>query len=149
MSSLSERQTDRALRASLVGATAYAAFCAFAGAIGLVGGGAGLGNEAGVRLLFASPAFAAAMLTLLVGVPMSTTAALTLRCDSRATPVGIGGGLLLVSWIVVQPFVIGQFHWLQPVFGALGVAVCVLAYRLHRHRARHSAPGSTGLAVPA
>ncbi|MGV9614431.1 hypothetical protein [Nocardia xishanensis] len=55
----------------------------------------------------------------------------------------------MLGWILVQPFIIGQFVWLQPVFGTLGLAVCVLAYRLHRHRVGHDAAGSTSGALPA
>ncbi len=47
---------------------------------------------------------------------------------------------LLLGWVTVQPFVIGQFSWLQPVFGVLGIAVCLLGYRLHRLTTSYAPP---------
>ncbi|MFJ2666371.1 hypothetical protein ACIO14_18670 [Nocardia fluminea] len=133
MSTLSERQSDRAVRAALIGTSGFVALWAFAGAVGLAGGGIDLGTEVTDQLPFDSLFFAGSMLALIVGFPMATTAVATLRTDLHMVPIAFTSGLLLLGWVAVQPFVIGRFHWLQPLFGLLGLAVCVLAYRL-RHR---------------
>ncbi|MFI6571184.1 hypothetical protein [Nocardia fluminea] len=147
MSTLSERKSDRAVRASLIGTSGFVALWAFAGAVGLAGGGAELGAQVTAHLPFDSPVFAGCMLALIVGLPMSATATATLRADLHMVPIAFISGLLLIGWVAVQPLVIGRFHWLQPIFGVLGLAVCALAYRL-RHRPI-SGRSSTGCTRPA
>ncbi|WP_067857209.1 hypothetical protein [Nocardia shimofusensis] len=118
------------MRAALTGTSGFVAFWAFAGAVGLAGGGADPGSEVTARLPFRSPVFAGAALAALVGIPMTATAVLAGRSRSLAGPVGVGSGLLLTGWVTVQPFIIGRFHWLQPTFGALGLGTAVLARRV-------------------
>lgn len=149
MSTFEQRRTQRALRASLAGAAGFVAFWAVVGAVGLIGGGAELGDEITNRLPFASSAVAGVLLAAIIGVPMAYTAVLAVRAPSRAALAGIGSGLLLLGWVTVQPFVIGQFNWLQPVFGLFGVAVCVVAYRLHRPTASIGSPRLPFNAFPA
>lgn len=149
MSTFQQRKTRRALRAGLIGTAGFVALWAFLGAAGLVGGGAELGADITARLPFASPVLAGLLLAAIVGVPMATTAVLALRADPVAPIVGLGGGALLIGWVTVQPFVIGRFTWLQPVFGLLGVAVCLLAHRLRRPGTRIGSPSVPFGASPA
>lgn len=132
MSTFQQRKTQRALRAALIGTAAFVAFWAFAGAFGLISGGADLGAEITAHLPYRSPVLAGLLLAAIVGVPMAATAVLALRARPAAALVGVCSGALLLGWVAVQPLVIGQFNWLQPVFGLLGSAVCLLGYRLHR-----------------
>ncbi|MBW0273862.1 hypothetical protein ATM97_31610 [Nocardia sp. MH4] len=85
------------------------------------------------RLPFDSPLLAGCLLALVVGLPMAATAAATLRTDRYAADLAFAAGVLLVGWVTIQPLIIGRFHWLQPIFGVLGISVCVLALRF-RHR---------------
>lgn len=140
MSTFQQRRNQRGLRAALVGSAGFVAFWAFAGAIGLIGGGADLGDEITARLPFDSAALAGLLLAAIVGVPMTATAVLALRARPSAAMAGIGSGLLLLGWVVVQPLVIGQFNWLQLVFGSLGVFVLLLGYRLHRPQSSTASP---------
>ncbi|MFD8104443.1 hypothetical protein ACFV24_33405 [Nocardia fluminea] len=130
---MSERKSDRAVRTSLIGTSGFVALWAFAGAAGLAGGGVDPGAEVTAQLPVDSPFFAGCLLALIVGLPMATTATATLRADLQMVPIAFTSGLLLIGWVAVQPLIIGRFHWLQPIFGVLGLAVCALAYRL-RHR---------------
>lgn len=140
MSTFEQRRLQRARRASLVGTAGFIAFWAFAGAVGLIGGGVDLGDEIIARLPLNSPALAGLLLAAIVGMPMTVTAILALRSHPRATLAGIGSGLLLLGWVLVQPLVIGQFNWLQPVFGLLGAIVCLLGWRLARPTSRDGFP---------
>ncbi|MDO3650587.1 hypothetical protein [Nocardia mangyaensis] len=149
MSTFEQRRTQRALRASLAGTAGFVAFWAVVGAVGLIGGGADLGDEIIHRLPFASSALAGVLLATIIGVPMAVTAVLAVRAPARGALAGMGGGLLLLGWVAVQPFVIGQLNWLQPVCGLLGAAVCAVGYRLHRPTAGIGSPKLPFHAFPA
>lgn len=125
-----QRGQTRRLRAALTGMSSFVAFWAYAGAVGLAGGGADLGSEVEARLPFHSKIFAGTALAAIVGVPMTATAVLAGRSRSPAGPVGVGSGLLLTGWVTVQPFIIRRFSWMQPAFGALGLGTAALAWRL-------------------
>lgn len=131
-----EVKTIRLTRAVLAGVAAFTAFWALAGAIGLAGGGADLGAAVEARLPLHSPVLAAVLLGLLVAVPMAATAAAVIRNDHRAAAMAVCSGALLVGWVAVQPIIIGQFFWLQPVFGLLGLTVAGLGLSLNAHRGR-------------
>ncbi|APE34867.1 hypothetical protein BOX37_13935 [Nocardia mangyaensis] len=132
MSTFQQRRVQRARRAGLIGSAGFVAFWAFAGAIGLIGGGIDLGPEITARLPLESQVLAGLLLAAIVGVPMTYTAILALRALPSAAVTGIGSGLLLLGWVAIQPLVIGQFNWLQPVFGVLGGSVCLLGSSLCR-----------------
>jgi len=70
-----------------------------------------------------------AALTLFVGVGFAVAAANQWRRTSTARVVSLAAGVGLVLFEVVQFSVIG-FHPLQAVFGAVGVATAILAWRL-------------------
>ncbi|MGS2811409.1 hypothetical protein [Nocardia sp. MW-W600-9] len=149
MSTFKQRKTQRALRAGLVGSAGFVAFWAFAGAFGLISGGVGLGDEITARLPFSSPVLAGLLLASIVGVPMTATATLALRTRPSAPIAGVASGLLLLGWVTVQPLLIGQFNWLQPVFGLLGGIVSLLGYWLHRPIPGISSPDCPFGASPA
>ncbi|MGX1875543.1 hypothetical protein ACWIHP_12925 [Nocardia fluminea] len=132
MSTFQQRRAQRARRAGLIGSAGFIALWAFAGAVGLIGGGADLGPEITARLPLDSQVLAGLILASIVGVPMTCTAILALRARPSAAVAGMGSGLLLLGWVAIQPLVIGQFHWLQPVFGVLGGLVCLLGSSLYR-----------------
>ncbi|MGW5574647.1 hypothetical protein ACWEVD_25890 [Nocardia thailandica] len=132
MSTLDQRRIDRAARASLAGTAGFIAFWAYAGAIGLIGGGADLGPDITGRLPLHSQTVAGLLLMLVVAAPMTVTTVTAMRGDHACVRAGWVSGILLIGWVAVQPLIIGAFHWLQPIFGVLGLAVCLLAGR-YRH----------------
>ncbi|WP_280368610.1 hypothetical protein [Nocardia wallacei] len=134
MTTLVDVRRARAARAALAGVAGFTAFWAAAGAVGLIGGGAGLGTTVTARLPWQSPAAAGVLLALMIGAPMALTAAAVVRRDGRADTVAVLSGALLIGWVTVQPAIIGQFHWLQPVFGLLGTTVATLGLYLRTHR---------------
>ncbi|MGN2637951.1 hypothetical protein ACTD5D_17485 [Nocardia takedensis] len=136
MSTLSERRVERGLLAVLACVAAFTAFWAFAGALGLASGAADLGAEVTARLPMRSPGFAAAMLVIVVALPMTVAAVSAVRADRRAPLVCGGSGAALMAWVAIQPAVIGTVYWLQPVVGLLGAVLCVTAFALWRHRHR-------------
>ncbi|MBF6234891.1 hypothetical protein [Nocardia farcinica] len=136
MSSLLQRRNARAARARILGVSAFVAFWAYAGAVGLVGGGADLDAHVIERLPFRSPGLAGILLALLVAVPMSLTAVLSLRSHPATAYAAVLSGSILTCWVAVQPFVIGEVNWLQFVFGVLGIADAGLGFRLLEHPSR-------------
>ncbi|TDP31841.1 hypothetical protein [Nocardia ignorata] len=132
MSTFEQRRTRHALRAGLVGTAGFVALSAFVGAVGLAGGAADLGDEITARLPFNSPVLAGLLLAAIIGAPTAATTVLALRADPIDSMVGVCSGAVLMGWGMVQPFVIGRFCWWQPIFGLLGMTVCLLAYLLRR-----------------
>ncbi|MGY3555525.1 hypothetical protein [Williamsia sp. R60] len=105
---------------------------AFAGAIGVVGGGADFGREIGQRLPFESPVLAGIALALVVGVP-TTLAAFTLwRSMPQAAVTTLIAGVMLVVWIAVQVAVIREFNPPQIVFGLVGLFLVASGWHLAR-----------------
>ncbi|MFC7615412.1 hypothetical protein ACFQV2_19800 [Actinokineospora soli] len=99
---------------------------AFAGVIGVYGGGVDFGPVVTARLPWESPVLAGTALLLAVAVPMSVAAGLVWR-RSRSGPVALlAAGLLLVAWILVQILFIRTFSWLQPVCFGYGFVVAWL-----------------------
>lgn len=130
-----EHRNTRALRVGIAVVSGFVAFWAYAGAVGLAGGGADPRGELTPHLPFQSPVLAAIALAVVIGVPMTyaTVGAIADRGDAALAT--IGSGLLLIAWVAVQPFVIDQVYWLQPVCGVLGLIVVWLGIALRRGRA--------------
>lgn len=105
------------------------AFCAYAGAVGLVGGGIDPGPAVTARLPFGSAALAGFALLLLVGVPMTVAAVTCWHGDPWAAVVLVGAGLALAGWIVVELLVIRTFSWLQPACFGYGLLLAWLGLR--------------------
>ncbi|BCK56035.1 hypothetical protein [Nocardia wallacei] len=136
MTTFADARRARAARAALAGVAGFTAFWAAAGAVGLIGGGADPGATVTARLPWHSTAVAGVLLALVIGAPMALTAAAVVRRDHRSDTVAMLSGAVLVGWVTVQPAIIGQFHWLQPVFGLLGLTVAALGLYLRGYRGR-------------
>jgi hypothetical protein len=119
-------------RGALTTLTALVAVWAYAGAVGIIGGGIDFGPTVNDRLPWQSTALAGVALLLGVAVPMTLAAVAVWRGTPHAASAAVLAGLMLVGWIVVQLAVIRTFSWLQPVCVLLGLAVVYLATRV-RH----------------
>ncbi|MDV7136568.1 hypothetical protein [Williamsia muralis] len=124
--------TNRGLRAVATVAAALTGLLAFAGAIGVAGGGADFGKDVEQRLPWESPVLAGIALALVVGVP-TTLAAFTLwRLMPQAAVTTLIAGVMLVAWIAVQIAVIREFNPLQVVFGLVGLLLIATGWHFAR-----------------
>lgn len=109
---------------------------AYAGAVGLITGGADLGAQATAQLPWQSPAFAGWTLGLINGV-LPTVVVIAALARHRWAELGhMAVGAALTGWIVVQVALLGwPPHWLQILYFAWGVAILALALALRRRAA--------------
>ncbi|MGB3370533.1 MAG: hypothetical protein WBA81_07935 [Rhodococcus sp. (in: high G+C Gram-positive bacteria)] len=128
----SPRVTNRIWSNIAAVAAAVTGVLAFAGAIGLIGGGTTLGSEVPQRLPWDSIVLAGVALALVVGVPTTAAALALWRVIPRAALITTTAGLLLIVWIVGQIAVIREFHILQVVFGLVGVLLTAVGWHLTR-----------------
>ncbi len=70
------------------------------------------------------------VLIVIVGGSMLLAATLLILEVGWARVVSLEAGVILVAWIGMQVSMIGYRHWLQPVMGALGLAIVVLSFLL-------------------
>jgi hypothetical protein len=104
--------------------TGIIAFSAYAGAVGLMGGGLSFGDTINARLPFGSLVLAGAALLVIVGVPMSVASVAAGRGTRHSADIVFGPGLLLVAWIAVELAFIKVYSWFHPAY--LLVAIVVL-----------------------
>jgi len=116
--------------------------------IGAVGGGAaflvdpsGAGIGIDVSLLEGSPFrdyFIPGLVLLAVnGLGSLAGAWLTLRKQRFAGFAGMGLGLFLMAWIVIQVSILSGIHWLQILYFALGLVEAALGYLVFRRTAKN------------
>ncbi|MGW5055038.1 hypothetical protein [Actinokineospora sp. NPDC004072] len=103
----------------------FMAVWAYAGAVGVIGGGVDFGPDITARLPWESTTVAGIALLACVAAPMTAACALVWRGSGRAPRALVVAGVLLAGWIVVQLAVIRTFSWLQPF--CLGYAIVVAA----------------------
>lgn len=109
---------------------ALLAIGAYAGAIGLISGGLGLG-QAAASLPFGSLAFAGICLAIVNGALPTIVLIGALRRHRWARPGHLVVGLALVAWIVTQVAVLGPpLHPLQAIYFAWGWIIAALAAKL-------------------
>ena len=81
------------------------------------------------------------LLVVIGGGMLVASAAWLLR--SRLAPwVSLGMGVILMSWIVVQVWMITLNSWLQPASFAAGLAIAALAALALRRRSAIATPGA-------
>ncbi|WP_436498301.1 hypothetical protein [Actinokineospora sp. HUAS TT18] len=96
---------------------------AYAGGIGVIGGGVDFGPEINDRLPWGSTTLAGLALIAVVALPMTAAAFAIWRRLPSARRVALVAGVLLIGWIVVQLAFIRTFSWLQPACVLLGAFV--------------------------
>ncbi|MDV7101301.1 hypothetical protein R4227_14510 [Gordonia amicalis] len=129
MTDNNEARTQRSgvFRGAAVLLTSLTALFAFAGAVGLIGGGTDFGETINSRLPLDSPVLAGVALAVFVGVPMSVAAWLLYRkSDTRAVWVSVVAGGWLIGWIVIQLLVIRTYSFMQAACVGIGVALIAL-----------------------
>lgn len=99
---------------------------AYAGAVGVLGGGVDFGQEITDRLPWESTAVAGAALLACVALPMTAATALVWRRSPWAPAALLLAGVVLAGWIVVQLAIIQAFSWLQPFCFGYGLLIARL-----------------------
>jgi hypothetical protein len=121
---------------------------AFAGAIGLIGGGIQFPLEWLEGTAFGSYVGPGIILGAAVGGSALAAAVLMLRGHPLAAPVALGAGLVQTGWIVGEVALIGTPDvialWLQGLYFALGALLAALAADLWRRSPRSQWPRRSG-----
>lgn len=112
--------------------TGIIALSAYAGVVGLVGGGISLGEIINARLPFHSVFLAGMALLFFVAAPMTFAAVACIRDLRYASELVIGAGLLLVTWIAVELAFIKSYSWFHPTYLGLAILVLIDGWLLER-----------------
>ena len=134
------RRTGRSggLRITASVFAALVAFSAYAGVVGLVGGGITFGDEIDQRLPFGSHVLAGIALLLFVAVPMTAASVALWRASRHAVDLLELAGLALVAWIAVELAFIKAYSWFHPTYLAIAVVVVATAMVMRAAAARSS-----------
>lgn len=105
--------------------------------VSALGGGALLADPSGAVLRmplalldgtpFADYRLPGAALFFVLGIGPLTAAAAVVRRAAWAWLAAVLTGPVLIAWIAIQMLLIGHVSWLQPFYGALGLALLALA----------------------
>ncbi len=108
----------------------FVTFWAFAGGIGVMGGGLDLPSDWLDGTPFSSYFFPGLILFVVVGGSMLAASLAVWSRNLFAGPASLAVGSILLIWITVQVVLIGYRSWMQPTFFAFGLAVVALAIPL-------------------
>jgi len=112
---------------TLLGLELFVAFWAFAGGIGMMGGGLDLPSEWLEGTPFKNYFIPGLILVVVIGGSMLAASLVVWSRRPFFGPVSLLAGCILVIWIIVQVVLIGYRSWMQPTFFAFGLAVVALA----------------------
>jgi hypothetical protein len=127
--------TGRARRGLQIGTavlTGIIALSAYAGVVGLVGGGISFDEVVDARLPFHSLFLAGIALLFFVAAPMTAAAVACVRDHRYASELVMGAGLLLVAWIAVELAFIKSYSWFHPTYLGLAILVLICGWLLER-----------------
>ena len=108
----------------------FVAFWAFAGGIGMMGGGLELPSEWLEGTPFSDYFIPGLILFIVVGGSMLAASFAVWSRNRFAGPASLVVGSILLFWITVQVVLIGYRSWMQPTFFAFGLAVVALSIPL-------------------
>ena len=112
--------------------TGIIALSAYAGVVGLVGGGISFGEVINARLPFHSLFLGGVALLVFVAAPMTAAAVACLRNLPHDSEFVIGAGLLLVAWIAIQLAFIKSCSWFHPTYLGPAIFVIICGWLLER-----------------
>ena len=129
---MSTPRSGKIIRVTSAVTTGIIAFSAYAGVVGLVGGGISFGDTIDARLPFGSLVLAGAALLSIVALPMTAAAIAAARDTRRSADIVFGAGLLLVAWIAVELAFIKAYSWFHPTYLVAAIAVLGLGWLMNR-----------------
>jgi hypothetical protein len=110
------------------------AAAAYAGTVGLLGGGLHFTSAIDARLPWHSLPLAGTGLLVAVALPMTVTAWVNWRGHRRAADAAIVAGAALLAWIAIEIALIRTYSWMQPVCAGYGVLIAALGWRARTGR---------------
>jgi hypothetical protein len=125
--------SKKIIRRTAAAATGLIALSAYAGAVGLLGGGISFGDTIDARLPLGSLFLAGLALLATVALPMTVAAVAAAKDTYHSPDLVFAAGLLLVVWIGVELAFIKAYSWFHPTYLAAAVAVLGLAWLMDRH----------------
>ena len=128
---MSKTGSGKIIRVTSAVTTAVIAFSAYAGVVGLMGGGISFGDAINARLPFGSLALAGAALLAIVAVPMTVAAVAAGRDTRHSADIVFGAGLLLVAWIAVELAYIKVYSWFHPTYLVAAIVVLGLGWLMN------------------
>jgi len=123
---------NKIIRVTSAVVTAAVALSAYAGVVGLIGGGISFGDTVNDLLPFGSLFVAGVALLTVVGVPMTVATVAAGRDVRHAADIVFGAGLLLVAWIGVELAFIQAYSWFHPTYLAVAIVVLGLAWLMNQ-----------------
>ena len=123
--------SGKIIRVTSAVTTAVIAFSAYAGVVGLMGGGLSFGDTVNARLPFGSLVLAGAALLAIVAVPMTVAAVAAGRDTRHSADIVFGAGLLLVAWIAVELAYIKVYSWFHPTYLVAAIVVLGLGWLMN------------------
>jgi hypothetical protein len=133
------------LRVASAVLAAAIAVSAYAGVVGLVGGGITFGEDIDQRLPWDSHVLAGVALLLFVALPMTAAAVALWRRTPHSVDLLEAAGVVLVVWIAVELAFIRAYSWFHPTYLLIAVAVVVAAMVLRAASETPSATPSAGV----
>ncbi len=125
--------SNKVSRVTAAAVTGLIALSAYAGAVGLLGGGISFGDTVDARLPFDSLLLAGLALLAIVAVPMTVAAIAAAKDTPHCPDLVFAAGLLLVVWIGVELAFIKAYSWFHPTYLAVAVVVLGLGWLMDRH----------------
>ena len=120
--------SNKIIRVTAAAMTGLIALSAYAGAVGLLGGGISFGDTIDARLPFDSLLLAGLALLAIVAVPMTLAAIAAVKGTPHSRDLLFAAGLLLVVWIGVELAFIKAYSWFHPTYLAAAVMVLGLGW---------------------
>ena len=124
--------SNKIIRRIAAAVTGFIALSAYAGVVGLLGGGISFGETIDARLPFGSLILAGLALLAIVAVPMSIAAVAAAKGTQHGPDLVSAAGLLLVVWIGVELAFIKAYSWFHPTYLAAAIVVLGLAWLMDR-----------------
>ena len=129
---MSKAHNDKIIRVTSAVTTGVIAFSAYAGVVGLMGGGISFGDTINARLPFGSLVLAGAALLAIVALPMTAAAVAAARDTRHSADIMFGAGMLLVAWIGVELALIKVYSWFHPTYLVAAIVVLGLGWLMSR-----------------
>ena len=130
--------SNKIIRRTAAVGTGLIALSAYAGVVGLLGGGISFGETIDARLPFGSLILAGLALLAIVAVPMTIASVAAAKGTHHGPDLVFAAGLLLVIWIGVELAFIKAYSWFHPTYLVAAIVVLSLGWLMIRAHSGHA-----------